>query len=148
MISTLVMTAALAASEPYWTPGEDHGYHVNTFGFLVGEPVRRATGLEFARAFRERVAGPHAADFHIGLPDPEHGRVARIVEGGQTMSLPTALLDGLLEPVRATVEVDARIAVIHRMRTPRQHRKGAVATHGSHRIGEPLVVTELRERRR
>ena len=75
------MSGALAAAEPYWPPGQAHGYHVNTFGFLVGEPVRRAIGLDFARAFRDYVAEPHAADFYIGLPDALHGRVAPIAEG-------------------------------------------------------------------
>ena len=35
-----LMTAALAAEEPWWEPGTAHGYHTNTYGFLVGELVR------------------------------------------------------------------------------------------------------------
>lgn len=38
------MTAALAAQEPWWEPGTGHGYHALTFGHLVGEVIRRASG--------------------------------------------------------------------------------------------------------
>jgi len=68
------MTAALAAQAPWWEPGTAHGYHVNTFGFLVGEVVRRATGRTVGAVLRE-LAGPLEADVHIGLPDAEHHRV-------------------------------------------------------------------------
>ncbi len=44
MLDWPVMTAALAAQEPWWEPGTGHGYHVNTFGFLVGEVIRRHQG--------------------------------------------------------------------------------------------------------
>lgn len=75
-----VLCEALAAQRPYWTPGEAHGYHVNTFGFLVGEPIRRRLGLSFGEALRRRLCGPTGADFHVGLPHADHRRVARIVE--------------------------------------------------------------------
>jgi CubicO group peptidase (beta-lactamase class C family) len=74
------MCDALASQAPWWTPGEAHGYHVNTHGFLGGELVCRALGQRYAEAFRGRVAAPHDADFHIGLPDAEHARVAPILE--------------------------------------------------------------------
>ncbi len=74
------MTAALAEQEPYWEPGTAHGYHVNTHGFLIGEPVVRRLGMPFGRALRERLTGPLGADYHIGLPAHEHARVAPIVE--------------------------------------------------------------------
>lgn len=72
------MTAALAATRPFWKPGTAHGYHTNTYGFLVGELVRRVTGLRFGVALRELLTGPCDADFHIGLPRSEHARVARV----------------------------------------------------------------------
>jgi CubicO group peptidase (beta-lactamase class C family) len=74
------MANALAAQAPYWKPGDAHGYHVNTFGFLVGEPVRRRLGLSFADALRSRLTGPVDADFYIGLPSRAHHRVAPIIE--------------------------------------------------------------------
>lgn len=80
MFDWQVMTGALAAQAPYWEPGSAHGYHVNTHGFLVGEPVCRRLGLRFRDALQDRICRPRAADFHVGLPDSEHARVARIVE--------------------------------------------------------------------
>ncbi|HEX2485324.1 MAG TPA: serine hydrolase domain-containing protein [Myxococcota bacterium] len=72
------MTNALAAETPWWTPGERHGYHALTFGWLVGEVVRRASGKSVGRYFRDEIAGPLGADFHIGLADAEHDRVAEM----------------------------------------------------------------------
>ncbi len=72
------MCRALAAETPWWQPGETHGYHALTFGWLVGEVVRRIDGRSPGRYFREEVAGPLGAEFHIGLPDSEHGRVAEM----------------------------------------------------------------------
>jgi CubicO group peptidase (beta-lactamase class C family) len=66
--------AALAAETPWWEPGTAHGYHTNTFGFLVGEVVRRASGRSVGTILRE-LAGPLGADVFIGLPDVEHARV-------------------------------------------------------------------------
>ena len=65
--------AALAAETPWWEPGTAHGYHTNTFGFLVGEVVRRASGRSVGAVLRE-LAEPLDADVFIGLPDAEHGR--------------------------------------------------------------------------
>ena len=65
------MCEALAAQEPWWTPGDGHGYHAFTYGFLVGELVRRITGETLGTWFRKNIANPLNADFHIGL-DAHH----------------------------------------------------------------------------
>jgi CubicO group peptidase (beta-lactamase class C family) len=70
------MCGALAAQEPFWEPGTDHGYHVNTYGFLLGELVRRATGLPVGTALARLVTGPLDVEFFYGLPRSEHPRVA------------------------------------------------------------------------
>jgi CubicO group peptidase (beta-lactamase class C family) len=74
-----LMTAALAAETPFWQPGTRHGYHGLTFGYLVGELVRRVTGLSIGRFFRQEVAEPLGIDFWIGLPPSERPRVAPVV---------------------------------------------------------------------
>jgi CubicO group peptidase (beta-lactamase class C family) len=74
------MCAALAGQRPFWPPGERHGYHVNTFGFLVGEAIRRASGRRVGEALRREVCGPIGADFHFGLPADLHGRVATMLD--------------------------------------------------------------------
>ncbi len=72
-------TAVLAAQEPWWEPGTASGYHALTQGYLIGEVVRRITGAPIGRFFADEVAAPLGADFHIGLPASENGRVAPVV---------------------------------------------------------------------
>ena len=78
MLDWPAMTAALAAEEPWWAPGSGHGYHVNTFGFLIGEVIRRLAGRTVGALLRQEVAGPLGADVHIGLPASQHSRVAPV----------------------------------------------------------------------
>jgi CubicO group peptidase (beta-lactamase class C family) len=87
------VTSLLAAQAPYWEPGTAPGYHALTQGYLVGEVVRRITGRSLGTFFREEVAAPLGADFHIGLPASEDHRVAELIppprgqavgDGGQT----------------------------------------------------------------
>lgn len=73
------VTALLAAQEPYWKPGTASGYHVVTQGYLIGEVLRRITGRTLGTLFREEIAGPLGADFHIGLPASEGSRVADLI---------------------------------------------------------------------
>lgn len=79
MLDWKFMTHALAAEVPWWPPGTAHGYHVNTFGYLVGELLRRASGKTVGALLRDEVAGPLGADVHIGLPAREHHRVAEFL---------------------------------------------------------------------
>ena len=73
------VTALLAAQAPYWEPGTAPGYHALTQGYLVGEVVRRITGRSLGTVFREEIAQPLGADFHIGLPASEDHRVADLI---------------------------------------------------------------------
>ena len=82
MLDHGLMCAALAQQAPWWEPGTAHGYHVNTFGFLAGELVRRAAGQTLGTMLRQDVAGPLGADVHIGLPGTEHRRVAEFLWPG------------------------------------------------------------------
>jgi CubicO group peptidase (beta-lactamase class C family) len=79
MYDWTLMTGALAAEEPWWEPGSAHGYHPNTYGFLVGELVRRVSGESIGRFFRRAVAEPLGADFHFGLAAEHDRRVAEFV---------------------------------------------------------------------
>ncbi len=72
-------TSLLAAQEPWWEPGTASGYHACTQGYLVGEVVRRVTGQSLGAFFAENLASPLGADFHIGLPASEDGRVAPVI---------------------------------------------------------------------
>src|SRR6266516_3644183 len=73
------MVRALENQEPFWKPGTMHGYHGFTFGWLVGEVVRRVSGKSLGTFFREEVAGPLGLDFWIGLPEALESRVAPII---------------------------------------------------------------------
>jgi CubicO group peptidase (beta-lactamase class C family) len=72
-------TSLLAAQAPYWEPGTAPGYHALTQGYLVGEVIRRVAGKTVGTVFREEIAQPLGADFHIGLPASEDSRVADLI---------------------------------------------------------------------
>jgi CubicO group peptidase (beta-lactamase class C family) len=72
------VVAALAAQAPAWEPGTQHGYHATTYGWLVGEVIRRVTGKSVGTYFHEAVAAPLHLDFWIGLPEEEDARVAML----------------------------------------------------------------------
>lgn len=75
------IVAALAAQAPLWEPGTQHGYHALTYGWLVGEVIRRISGMSVGAFFRESFAEPLGLEIWIGLPESEHGRVAPLVGG-------------------------------------------------------------------
>jgi CubicO group peptidase (beta-lactamase class C family) len=70
------MTTALAAQEPWWEPGTAHGYHAVTFGYLVGEVIRRISGKTPGAYLRDELAGPLDLDFQIGLAAKHDARTA------------------------------------------------------------------------
>ncbi|WP_327675506.1 serine hydrolase domain-containing protein [Kitasatospora sp. NBC_00458] len=72
---------AIEEQEPLWEPGTAHEYHGHVFGFVVGEVIRRITGLAPSRFFREAVAEPFGGlDAWLGLPEAELPRLARLAE--------------------------------------------------------------------
>ena len=73
------VTALLAAQAPLWEPGAEPGYHAITQGYLIGEVVRRITGRTLGTFFRQEIAEPLGADFHIGLPAAHDARVAELI---------------------------------------------------------------------
>lgn len=70
---------ALEQEEPWWKPGTQHGYHALTFGFLLGELVRRISGMSIGRFFQAEIAAPLQADFFFGVPEEEDRRAAEIM---------------------------------------------------------------------
>jgi CubicO group peptidase (beta-lactamase class C family) len=69
---------AVAAQAPAWEPGTDHGYHAQTYSWLTGELVRRVTGRPIGAWIADEIAGPVGADFWLGLPEAEAGRVGQV----------------------------------------------------------------------
>ncbi|MDR3662594.1 MAG: serine hydrolase [Mycobacterium sp.] len=69
----------LAASAPWWEPGAAQGYHMVTFGFILGEVAKRVTGRTVGELLRDEIAGPLGADVFIGLPEEHHARCADMI---------------------------------------------------------------------
>lgn len=93
---------AVAAQAPAWEPGTDHGYHAQTYSWLLAELVRRVTGRTIGRWTAEEIARPLGLDFWIGVPGDEAHRLGRI---GRIEEPPTASGGGLkLRPKRSVAE--------------------------------------------
>lgn len=69
---------AVAAQRAFWEPGTEHGYHAQTFGWLLSELVLRATGRTVGGVLAEEIAEPLGLDFWIGLPQTQAHRVGRV----------------------------------------------------------------------
>jgi len=95
------MTAALAAQEPWWQPGTTYGYHALTFGWLVGEVIRRIAGKSLGAYFRDEIAGPLALDLHIGLAEEHDARTAEIVQAAAPRPEEVARLAQLMADPRS-----------------------------------------------
>jgi len=74
-----LMVELLAEQKPWWEPGTKSGYHTVTFGYLLGEVIRRITKKTVGTFFQEEVAKPLGADFYIGLSEEEDYRVADLI---------------------------------------------------------------------
>lgn len=97
------MCAVIADAEPWWEPGSRFGYHAKTFGFLLGETLRRATGDTIPVLLREHVTGPLGVgdEVHFGVPEPLLSRVARQVAPDGTAPVrpePGSPLDRAMPP--------------------------------------------------
>ena len=80
---------ALEVQEPLWEPGTANGYHAITYGWIVGEIVKRIDGRPIGRFLADEVAGPLGVDSFIGLPESEEHRVAPIIPAPVITDPPT-----------------------------------------------------------
>jgi CubicO group peptidase (beta-lactamase class C family) len=105
---------ALAESIPVWEPGSDRGYHAVTYGYLVGEVVRRVSGKSLGEFFADEVAGPLGLDFWIGLPADQHERVVPLIPLGPPPGIhfgdPDAPPPGLIAMLQMLMGADSLIA--------------------------------------
>ena len=72
------MVELLENEEPFWTPGEETGYHMMTTGWLIGEIVRRVSGKSLGKFFNDEISKPYNLEYWIGLPQSEDKRVAKV----------------------------------------------------------------------
>ena len=136
----------LAAAEPWWEPGTAQGYHMTTFGFILGEVFRRVTGRTVGHYLRTEIAEPLGVDVHIGLSPADQRRCAERVNKPHARDLlaevnapgyPTSPgrapeggavdLDGLCPGRRTGL---ARPAAVASARVPRHQRSGVGAGVG------------------
>ncbi len=94
------MCAVIADATPWWEPGTRFGYHAKTFGFLLGETLRRATGHPISELLRTHVTRPLGVgdEVHFGVPRPLLPRVARQVGSGPARPEPGSPLDRAMPP--------------------------------------------------
>lgn len=97
------MAAALAAQRPVWAPGTAHGYHGRTWGWLVGEVIRRVSGRTPGGFFADEIAAPLGLDFFIGLPANERHRVSRMAYRKPNVDLTTLPPESVPEELREQV---------------------------------------------
>lgn len=89
-----VFTAALAAQAPAWAPGTRGAYHSSTFGHLIGELVRRVSGMSLPDVLAAEVTGPLGADFTFGVPPGGERRLADFIVDPRTVSTRLIASDG------------------------------------------------------
>jgi len=117
---------ALEAQKPLWQPGSQHLYHQHTFGFLVGEVVRRITGKSLGTFFADEVAAPLGLSAWIGLPKEQEERLARITYAPFTVEELTA---GMIEATG--LDADTVTAWIGTMFNPNSAAARAAALGGA-----------------
>ncbi|WP_435281342.1 serine hydrolase domain-containing protein [Streptomyces koelreuteriae] len=158
-------TQRLAATQPWWEPGTRSGYHALTYGHLVGEVVRRVSGLRPGAFLEREVAAPLGIDFRIGLLDKDVGRVAELVQPPVAASSEQAAVFAQLAPAAVAAltnpPVSAAGAGTHGWRAaeiPAANGHGtalAVAelygvfagrgSYGDHRVLSPEAAERVRE---
>ncbi len=102
------VVTALAKQAPWWEPGTASGYHAITQGHLIGEVIRRITGRSIGQFFKEELADPLGADFHIGI-GPEHDhRIGNLIPPPDQTAPDSPDDDSVAAKTFASPSVDAR----------------------------------------
>jgi CubicO group peptidase (beta-lactamase class C family) len=123
------MVEALAAEAPWWEPGSVSGYHALTYGYLVGEVVRRISGTTLGAFFRTEVAARLGADFHIGLPATEDHRVAEMIPPS---AAETAAAGGAPDPESLLGKVMGNPAIAPELANARAWRGAEIPAANGH----------------
>ncbi|MEV6030533.1 serine hydrolase domain-containing protein [Nonomuraea sp. NPDC052116] len=127
------IAARLAGQAPLWEPGSAHGYHALSYGFLVGEVIRRVTGTSVGELVSAEIAGPLGLELWVGAPDAVIARTARLKAGEspQTGAGP-APTEGQAEAETAVPTVMAEMAKA--ALDPQSLMNRALGNPGMHRL--------------
>jgi CubicO group peptidase (beta-lactamase class C family) len=137
-----VMCAALAAEQPWWTPGTRHGYHAITFGYLVGEVIRRITGKSPGTYLRDEIARPLNLDMHIGVDASFDSRIAELITAPPPPpGAPSVLAEMAADPEGVTYKAIAnpRPVVDAALVNSRQWRAAEVPAANGHATARALA---------
>ncbi|MFJ2959911.1 serine hydrolase domain-containing protein [Streptomyces sp. NPDC087270] len=130
---------AVAAQAPLFVPGREHGYHAQTFSWLVGELVLRVSGRTVGQYVAEEVAGPLGLDLWLGLPADQEHRVGRIgpvatpeppASGGLRARPKRTVQDAYADPASLTTRAFAAITPLPDENDP-GYRAGQLAGSGT-----------------
>lgn len=99
-----LMVAALEQQLPWWQPGTAHGYAPMTYGWLLGELVRRVTGQMPGQAIAQRIAEPLGLEFYVGLDAAQLPRVSDVsrIKNAQGDEVAQRLYQRMLQPKTLT----------------------------------------------
>jgi len=137
---------ALAASPPVWTPGTQHGYHALTFGWLVGELVRRITGKSLGRFFAEEVADPLGLDAYVGLPAVHFDRMAKLWSASTATPEELAARDAAMAAVDASALAVRALTLDGALTDPEWHndpRFWATEMPGGNGVGDARSLARM-----
>jgi CubicO group peptidase (beta-lactamase class C family) len=129
------VVAQLARQQPLWRPGDAHGYHARTYGFLLDELVRRITqGTPLGTYFQKIFAEPFGLDLWIGIPDSVASRVAPILapRKAREQNVEDAFYDALAQPDSLTRKAFLTPAGLH---TPSMMNDPNVRRHSLPSLG-------------
>ena len=120
------MCEAIAALEPLWEPGARTGYHAYTFGWILGEVIRRADGRPINQFVQEEICGPLGLDgIHLGIDDATEPRVATLVDGPRPADAPAAPPDALI-----TRAIPPAVGILAEPYNDPLVRRAALPAHG------------------
>jgi CubicO group peptidase (beta-lactamase class C family) len=124
------IAARLAGQAPLWEPGSAHGYHALSYGFLVGEVIRRVTGKSVGELVSAEIAGPLGLELWVGAPDSVIARTARLKAGERPQTAATeGPAEGALGPGSLMVAEMAKAAL-----DPHSLMNRALGNPGMHRL--------------
>ena len=125
----------IAAQAPVWEPGTKHGYHTRSYGWIVGEIIRRITGLSPGTYFAQAVAAPLGLDFYIGVPEEMDARVARMypaVHDAETQAMIDAFLADQSTLMGRVMSGPSRLFAYNDMWNTRQMRAAELPSSNGH----------------